>query len=48
MARCLALLERDRPELAAVVRGWDKLPPAMQAGIAAMVRTALPADADGR
>lgn len=34
----LALLERESPDLALLVRRWDSLPEAVRAGIVAMVR----------
>jgi hypothetical protein len=36
----VALLEREMPDLAAVVKGWKDLPPAVKAGIVAMVQAA--------
>lgn len=38
----VALLERESPDLAAVVKGWNDLPPAVKAGIVAMVQAAKP------
>jgi hypothetical protein len=40
LAFCLALLARERPDLAAVVEAWDRLPAAIRAGIIAMVEAA--------
>ena len=40
LASCLAFLERERPDLAAIVRRWDSLPDAVRAGIVAMVQVA--------
>ena len=40
VAVCVALLEQDSPDLAAVVKGWATLPDAIKAGIAAMVLAA--------
>jgi len=40
-ADLLAFLERERPELAEVVRAWDGLPAAIKSGVAALVRTAM-------
>jgi hypothetical protein len=36
----VALLEREAPDLAAVVKAWNCLPPALKAGIVAMVQAA--------
>jgi hypothetical protein len=36
----VAFLERESPDLAAVVKGWNDLPPAVRAGIVAMVMAA--------
>lgn len=38
LASCLALLEREQPDLAAVVSAWAALPEPIRAGILAMVR----------
>ena len=38
MADCLALLDRERPDLAAVVEAWDRLPEAVRVGVLAMVK----------
>ncbi|HEY2411378.1 MAG TPA: hypothetical protein VGI40_04015 [Pirellulaceae bacterium] len=40
MACYVAFLERESPDLAAVVKGWNDLPPAVRAGIVAMVMAA--------
>jgi hypothetical protein len=40
VARCVALLGRNSPELALVVEAWPDLPDAVRAGILAMVRAA--------
>jgi integrase len=42
LAFCLALFDRESPELAAVVRSWSTLPEAVRAGIVAMVRASGP------
>ena len=39
LARCLALFERERPELAQIVRTWDTLPEPVRAGMVAMVQS---------
>jgi hypothetical protein len=46
LARCLALLDRQQPELALVLRAWDELPEAIRAGIVATVKTAIATNAD--
>jgi len=38
----VALLEREMPDLAAVVKAWNHLRPAVKAGIVAMVKAAQP------
>ena len=38
LAVCLALLERENPDLAGVVRAWPELPDAVRARIVAMVK----------
>jgi hypothetical protein len=38
VASCVALLEQESPDLAAVVRGWNDLPEAVRTGILAMIR----------
>ena|SRR6478736_6000157 len=43
----VALLERENPDLAAVVKGWNDLPPAVRAGIVAMVTAARRDGAQG-
>jgi hypothetical protein len=40
LAFCLALLERESTDLAAIVRAWPNLPEAIKAGILAMIRAA--------
>ena len=40
----LALLERKSPDLALLVKRWDKLPEAVRAGIMAMIRASSQAD----
>lgn len=40
VAFCVALLERESAELAAVVDAWKSLAPAVKAGIIAMVQAA--------
>ena len=40
MACYVALLERESPDLATVMKGWNDLPPALRAGIVAMVKSA--------
>jgi hypothetical protein len=42
----VAFLEQESPDLAAVVKGWKDLPPAVTAGIVAMVKAAK-ADVEG-
>ena len=44
-AICLAKLRQNRPDLAAVIEAWDRLPPAVRQGILAMARTAPESDA---
>lgn len=41
LASCLALLEREQPDLAAVVRAWPTLPEPIRAGLVALVRSAV-------
>jgi hypothetical protein len=36
----VAFLERESPDLADVIKGWDELPGAVKAGIVAMVKAA--------
>ncbi|MCE9545754.1 MAG: hypothetical protein K8T25_09590 [Planctomycetia bacterium] len=40
LASCLAFLDRESPELAAVARAWDTLPEPIRAGVLAMIRAA--------
>jgi len=40
LASCLAFLDRESPDLAAVVRAWRELPEPVRAGIVAMVKAA--------
>jgi hypothetical protein len=40
VADCVAFLAENRPDLAAVVEAWDRLPDAIRQGIVAMVRAA--------
>ena len=40
VARSVALLVRDCPELSAIVEAWPDLPEAIKAGITAMVQAA--------
>jgi hypothetical protein len=43
----VAFLEQEMPDLAAVVKGWNDLPPAVKAGIVAMVQSAAGHDKAG-
>lgn len=43
LASCLAFLRRESPDLAAIVEAWETLPPALKAGILAMVEASKPA-----
>jgi hypothetical protein len=40
LASCLALLARQSPDLALLVKVWDTLPDPVRAGIVAMVKAA--------
>ena len=40
VAICVALLEQESPDLAAVVKDWKALPKAVKAGILAMIGAA--------
>jgi hypothetical protein len=40
LALCLALVARKAPDLALVVKAWDKFPEVVRAGLVAMVKAA--------
>ena len=42
VARCVALLADESPDLAVVVEAWAVLPEAVRVGIVAMVKSAAP------
>jgi hypothetical protein len=38
LASCLAFLDREKPDLAAIARAWDDLPEAVRVAIVGLVK----------